>query len=104
VSNISIVVTAGTVTITFDVAGRAGGDVITISGIQIQSIDGAVIPASGQIFQDTGNPGTATIAGLASTSNTDGSGGTNFGSLSQTAGTVAKLAFTTQPGLATVNA
>ena len=102
VSNASIVVNASTITITFDVSGNAGIDEISISGIQVQSLNGAVLPGAGQVYQSIASPGTAAIASLTSTSNTDGSGGTNFGSLSQVEGVVAQLAFTTQPGSATV--
>ena len=53
--------------------------------------------SSGHVYNATGNAGTATIAGITSTSNTDGSGGTNFGALSQIPGNVNMLAFITQP-------
>ena len=98
----SISVTANTITINLDITGTAVNDIITISGIQVQASNGAAIPSSGQMYNATGNAGTATFAGITSTSNTDGSGGTDFGDLSQTPGNVSKLAFVTQPGTATV--
>ncbi|MEO6489556.1 MAG: Ig-like domain repeat protein, partial [Ferruginibacter sp.] len=104
VSNASVNITATIITITFDVAGTTGPDIITISGIEVQSDNGALIPSAGQLYQDTGNPGTAVIASITPTSNSDGTGGTNFGSLSQDPGKASKLTFTTQPGLATVGA
>ena len=104
VSNASIALTANTITITFDVSGTAGLDEITISGIEIQALNGSILPNAGQIYRSTANAGTAVIASLISSSNGDGSGGTDFGSLSQVVGTVAQLAYTIQPGAATVGA
>ncbi len=103
-SSISIAVSATTITLSFDVTAIANTDIITISGIEVQSTDGAMLPANGKLYQATANTGTATVTGLSSTSNTDGSGGTDFGSLSQIAGAAATLVFTTEPSLATVGA
>ncbi|HEY6193143.1 MAG TPA: Ig-like domain repeat protein, partial [Bacteroidota bacterium] len=82
----SIVIGSTTLTVTFAVNGTSKTDVLTISGIQVQATDGGAIPSSGSIYRDTTNRGTESIAGILSTSNTSGSGGTNFGSLSQAVG------------------
>src|SRR5262249_5202408 len=60
--------------------------------------------ASGQIYRPTTGGGTAVISGIATSSNSDGSGGSNFGSLSEIAGAAAQLVFTSQPGAASTGA
>lgn len=102
ISSASISVSLTEITVTLEVSEDDFIDVITISGIEVQSLDGSVLPAAGQIYRSSVNPGDLVVGGLISTANTDGSGGTNFASLSQKAGAPAKLAFTTDPGLATV--
>ena len=94
----SIAVTGTTITVTFSTDGTGNkADQITISGIQIQATSGATLPASGQIYRNSGSAGTASIAGITATASADGSGGTNFGSVSQIAGAANKLAIITQP-------
>ncbi len=89
----SIAVTASTITATYTRSKKDSSTAsLTISGIQVRATSGAVIPASGSIFQ-TGGTGAA-IVGITLNS-------TNFGSLSQVVGAASKLAFTTQPGSAT---
>lgn len=91
----SIGVTSSTITVTFSTDGTGNKtDVLTISGIQVQASDGANLPASAQIYRATGNPGSGTVTGITSTANTDGSGGTNFGSLSQVIGAHSRLVIT----------
>ena len=88
----SVVVTASAATVTLSTDSNANrSDTLTISGIQVRATDGAAIPSSGSILRTVANPGTAVISGIIN-------GTTNFGSLSQTVGNAAKLAFTTQPG------
>ncbi|HEU0010069.1 MAG TPA: hypothetical protein VFT34_09670, partial [Verrucomicrobiae bacterium] len=96
--------TASNLTINIIVGGTAQINHLTISGLQVQATNGAAVPSSGNIYRATGNPGTATINGITTTSNGSGSGGSNFGSLSQVAGAVVKLGITTQPGSATAGA
>ena len=97
ISAASISVSASTITITYTVSGTANLDTMTISGIQVQSADGAALPSSGTILRTSANPGTAGILGI--TLDT-----TSFGSLSQTVGTAIKLAFSTEPGSAVAGA
>ncbi|MEI2750128.1 MAG: PKD-like domain-containing protein [Ferruginibacter sp.] len=102
VSSVSLAVSSTEITLTIDVTAISSLDVITISGIEVQATDGAAIPSSGQLYVATANPGTATITGIITTSNTDGSSGTDFGSLSQQPGDAAVLVFTTEPSGAVV--
>jgi phosphotransferase system IIA component len=82
-----ISVSSSTITVSFQVSGTTKTDTLTISGIQVRATDGANIPSSGSILRTSGNPGTATIAGITNDV-------TNFGSLSQQAGAVSKLVVT----------
>ncbi|MFH1800918.1 MAG: filamentous hemagglutinin N-terminal domain-containing protein, partial [Candidatus Omnitrophota bacterium] len=76
ISSSSISVTSSTVTVTLTVGSESSsGDAITIHGIQVQALQGAALPSSGNILSS----GTATINGITN-------GSTNFGSLSQVAG------------------
>ncbi len=102
ISSISLSVTTTEIIITMDVTGTSTNDVITISGIEVQAADGAVIPSTGNIYNASANPGTATIEDITTTNNTSGSGGTNFGSLSQKTGDAANLVFTTEPAFAAI--
>ena len=72
---VSISVASNTITINLDITGTAVSDVMRISGIQVQASNGAATPLNGNVYNATGNAGTATITGITSTSNTDGSGG-----------------------------
>ena len=86
----SVVLTDSTIMLTITVSGTNRTDILTVSGIQVQSKNGAILPISGDILRTSSNPGTANIAGITSDS-------TNFGSLSQTAGAAAKLSVAAQP-------
>ena len=96
----SISVTSTTITISLigDTSPTSEDDQITISGIQVKATDGSSLPSTGQIYRSSTNAGSLSVSGVTNTSNTSGSGGTNFGSLSQTAGAGTKLVFSTQPG------
>ncbi len=84
VSNESISVSTSAITLTFKVKNNTTRtDTVTVSGIKVRSTDGTSLPQSGNILRTSGNPGTATIAGITNDS-------TNFGALSQAAGGVAK--------------
>lgn len=92
ITSASILVTSSTITVTYSTNSSGNKtDTLTISGIQVQAIIGISIPSAGEIYR-TGGTAPA-IPGITGT--------TNFGSLSQAAGTISKLAFTTQPGSAT---
>src|SRR5206468_4400487 len=82
----SITVTSSNITINITVTDVGNISSLTISGIQVQATEGGALPSAGSIYRATANPGTATLAGIGTTSNTDGSGGTSFCSLSQTVG------------------
>jgi hypothetical protein len=90
-------VTSSVATINFSTGGGINVDALTISGLQVRATDGSVLPATGRIYRAAGNAGTATITGIVSGSNADGSGTgvTDFGDLSQVAGAASKPAFTT---------
>ena len=93
----SISITSTTATISFDTGGTNKLDTLTISGLQVRSNNGALLPNSGNILRTSANPGTAVINGITNDV-------TNFGSLSQVVGVKNKLAFTTQPSsTATLN-
>src|SRR5262249_1822098 len=96
--------TTSNLTLTILVGGTAQLNHLTISGLQVQATNGSPFPSAGNIYRATGNPGFATIAGITTTSNGDGTGGSNFGSLAQVGGTVRRLVFSTQPGSATAGA
>jgi len=84
ITSAAISVSSSAITVTISVTGTSLTDALTISGIQVQATVGGTLPASGNILRTTANPGTATIAGITN-------GTTNFGSLSQVAGTMASL-------------
>ncbi|MEO6183336.1 MAG: Ig-like domain-containing protein, partial [Verrucomicrobiota bacterium] len=99
----SIAVTdSATVTITLTVSGTGNVDKLTLgstTGLQVRPNSGSPLATAGQIYRPT-TGGSAVIAGITTTSNTNGTGGSNFGSLSEVVGAAAKLAFTSQPGSA----
>jgi len=72
-------ITASTITINITVNATARLDNLTISGIQVQALEGGTLPTSGNILRRSANPGTATIVGVSNDV-------TNFGSLSQALG------------------
>src|SRR5437867_1995947 len=79
ITTASVSAATSAITVTITVGGTSKQDTLTISGIQVQATDGGNIPASGNFFRASGNPGTATIAGIVNDS-------TSFGALSQTLG------------------
>lgn len=88
---ISIAVSASTITVTLTTDKSANkSDIITISDIQVQAIDANLVPSIGNILRTSGNPGTASVAGIVNDS-------TNFGSLSQFAKTNPTLSVTNSP-------
>jgi len=107
ITNATVAVTnPAAMTITLKVGGTGSIDQLTIgntNAIQIRPTVGAPV-ATGQIFRPATGGGTAVIAGITTSTNADGSGGSNFGSLSETIGTASKLAFITQPGSASTGA
>jgi len=82
----TITYTTTAITIPLTVNSIANRDLLTISGVSVKASSGSTLPGSGNITPTF----TGTISGLLTT--------TNLGSLSQIAGTVTNLAFSTQPG------
>jgi len=107
ISAASIAVTdPATLTITLTIGGISSIDHLTVGNtnhIEVRPTTGTNL-ASGQIYRPTTGGGSATINGLTASSNTNGLGGSNFGSLSEVAGSVSQLTFATQPGNATTGA
>jgi uncharacterized repeat protein (TIGR01451 family) len=96
-----------TLTITLTAGGTANFDTLTIgntTAIQVRPTLGSPLAGAGQIFRPTSGGGSATIAGITTSANANGSGGTSFGSLSEVAGTASNLLFTTQPAAANTGA
>src|SRR5262249_11597971 len=92
--------------ITLNVGGTSGTDQLTIgntNSLQVRPTAGTPL-ASGQLFRPQSGGGSAVISGITTSTNTDGSGGSNFGSLSEVVGSAIKLAFTIQPGAARTGA
>jgi hypothetical protein len=87
----TISVTASDLTVTFSVNGTDKLDVLTISGLQVQPLDGADLAASDYIRCLFDNPGTAVIPGIDQDY-------TTFGLLNEVAGAAKALAMQTQPG------
>ena len=72
-------VSATEITVNLTVSATARLDNLTLSGIQVQAVEGGALPVAGNILRSSANPGTATIVGVTNDA-------TNFGSLSQAAG------------------
>jgi hypothetical protein len=88
-----------TLTVTLSVTGSNSADKITIgetTPVRVRSIAGTPLP-TGNIYRPTPGGGTAVIAGITATANTDGSGGTSFGALREVAGAARQLALQTAP-------
>src|SRR5260370_10747752 len=68
----SLAVTASNLTVTFSVGGTSKLDTLTISGVQIQPLDGYLDPNAGYILNLSANPGTAAISGINPDSTTFG--------------------------------
>jgi len=100
----SIAVTdSSTMTVTLTVSSPGLLDTLTIggvAGIQVRPMAATPLAAGGKhIYRPTTGGGTATIAGI--TTSSDGSSGSNFGNLTEVGGIVTQLGFATQPGNAT---
>ncbi|MFH0951173.1 MAG: HYR domain-containing protein, partial [bacterium] len=99
ISALSIVMTnATTITITLTTPNGANGDnaidIIVIGATTSMQVRPTVSTlASGQIYRPTAGGGNAQITGITTTDNTNGSGGTNFGTLIEVAGTVKNASF-----------
>ena len=86
----SVAVTTSNVTVTFSVSGTGKFDQLTISGLQVQPLNGATDPNAGYILNLSANPGTATIAGV-------GPDLTTFGLLNTDPGAPRALRISSQP-------
>ncbi len=86
----SISVTASNLTVTYSVSGTAKSDVLTISGLQVQPLDGANAPVAGYIQRVGYNPGNGVINGIVNDVNT-------FGLCNILAGAARALAIQTDP-------
>ena len=86
ISGASISVSATEITLSVNVADDDFLDVITISGIEVQALDGSLIPNAGEIYRSSSNPGGLSVLNITTTSDPSGTGGTSFGSLSQKQG------------------
>src|SRR5262245_20662229 len=61
--------TTSRLTIDLIVGGTAQINRLTISGLQVQATNGAAVPSTGNIYRETGNPGSAPINGITTTTN-----------------------------------
>src|SRR5882724_9690971 len=87
----SIAVATSSLTVTFSVAGTGKFDQLTISGLQVQALDGSLDwMNTGYILNLSQNPGTAVIAGV-------GQDLTTFGLLNTIPGTPRALGINIQP-------
>ncbi len=87
----SIAVASDTVTVTLSVSGTSKFDTLTISGLQVQALDGSLDwMNTGYILNLSQNPGTAVIAGV-------GQDLTTFGLLNTIPGTPRALGINIQP-------
>src|SRR5205085_4711763 len=68
----SIAVTASNLTVTLSVGGVIKSDILTISGLQVQPLDGSLDPNPGYILNLSSRPGTASINGVIPDSTTFG--------------------------------
>jgi hypothetical protein len=82
---------SSTLTVTMDVSGTGFSDslVIGTTGLQVRPTQAAPLATGRHIFRPTSGGGNATINGL--TTSTDGSNGSDFGDLTEVAGTFVKL-------------
>ncbi len=90
--------TTNQLTLTISVSGTTTNDSMSIglsTNLQICPTAGSPLAAAGNIFRPSSGGGSAAIAGIVTDST--GSAGTSFGALSEIAGAVTNLAFTTQP-------
>ena len=94
----SVDVNSSAVTVTLTVKGTTKSDTLIIgnSNFQIQPSAGTPL-ASGNIYRPASGGGNANIAGISTSSNSNGSGGTSFGILSEIEGVASRLGFAVQP-------
>lgn len=90
ITSASVLVTASNLTVTVSVGGASKGDIVTVSGVQVQPLVGTDAPLAGYIRRNSANPGTATISGIVNDN-------TTFGLLNIVAGAARALALQTQP-------
>src|SRR6266404_7641518 len=87
----SISIGSSSLTVTFSVSGTAKFDTLTISGLQVQALDGSLDRMNtGYILNLSSNPGTAVIAGV-------GQDLTTFGLLNTVPGAPKALVMNIQP-------
>ena len=80
-ATLTVDATTITISVNFDALPLNEFDTLVLSGIEVKATSAASAP--GQIYRRTSSPGTIGITlGVDTTDNTDGAGGTNFGSLS----------------------
>ena len=85
----AVVTDSTTVTVTLTVAGVAGNDSLSISGLQVRPTAAGPVASALSIYRASTGGGTAVMDSI--NANTNGSGGTSFGALSQSPGAFAKL-------------
>ena len=90
---------ASTITATLTVGGTAAIDRLTIGNvINIQVRPTGTSPlVAGNIYRPSTGGGTASITGLNSTANANGSGGSNLGTLTEVGGAPVSIAIVTEP-------
>src|SRR5436190_1056885 len=86
----SIAVSASSLTVTFSVGGTGKSDSLTISGLQVQPLDGSLDPNAGYLMRLSANPGTAIIPGIVLNT-------TPFAALNTIPGTPKSIGIMTQP-------
>src|SRR6266481_344852 len=89
----SVAVTTSNITVTFSVGDTSKFDKLTISGVQVQPLNGASDPNAGYIVNLSANAGTAAIAGIFPDL-------TTFGLLNTIPGTPRALGLSKQPSSA----
>src|SRR5713101_3879157 len=86
----SVAVTTSNLTVTFSVGGTSKFDQLTISGVQVQPLNGASDPNAGYLVNLSANSGTAAVAGILPDL-------TTFGLLNTVPGTPRALGLSRQP-------
>jgi hypothetical protein len=100
----TVAITSNLITVTLTVKGITNSDALVIKSVQVRPSAGTPL-ALGNIYRPSStNGGTAIIAGITTTTNLDGSGGSNFGLLQENGGTPRRLVFTTSPAGASAGA
>ena len=90
---------SATLTLTLTVTNTSTRDTVTIGGttaLQVRPTSGSPLPV-GVLYRPSSGGGTAVIAGITTTANADGSGGTSFGTLRAVSGAARQLALQTAP-------